>query len=114
MPLQRLDLGIEAGNVLGPPVIGEVFEAKPLEHCRPLLGPALLRIERHDAPGNQVVAGEENLCRLAAWLTGSSRVLRHRCGRAEQDPRRQHTHNEGSSPSQRTVVERESDHGEFP
>ncbi len=42
VPLQGLDLGIEARNVLGPPVVSEVLEAQPLEHRRPFLGPRFL------------------------------------------------------------------------
>ena len=39
VPLEGLDLSIEAGNMLGPPVVGEVFEAQPLEHRRRSSGP---------------------------------------------------------------------------
>ena len=86
VPLQGLDLGIEARDVLGPPVIGEVLEAQPLEHRRPLLGPALLGIERHDAPGDEVVAGEERVrwacCLLIAG--GSSDAV---CGLDHSEPK---------------------------
>ena len=59
VPLEGLDLGVERRDVLGPPVVGEVLEPQPLEHRRPLLGRPLLRVERDDAPGDEVVAGEE-------------------------------------------------------
>ena len=63
VPLEGLDLGVEGGDVLGAPVVGEVLEPEPLEHRRPLLGPALLRVERDDAPGDEVVAAIELLHR---------------------------------------------------
>ena len=59
VPLERLDFGIEGRDVLGPPVVGEMFEAEPLEHGRAFFGRAFLAIERHDAPGDEIPSGVE-------------------------------------------------------
>ena len=71
MLLHRLDLGVERRHVLGAPVVGESWNPEPLEHLRPLVGPALLRVERNDAPGDEVV-GPEDILLFRAERSGVS------------------------------------------
>ena len=73
VPLERVDLGVEGGDVLGAPVVGEMLEPQLLEHGRAIFGPALLAVERDDAPGDQVVAGEEALRGLGRSALGGRR-----------------------------------------
>ena len=47
--------------MLGPIVVGEPRESQTLEHGRAFLGPAFLRIEGNDAPGDEILALEEPL-----------------------------------------------------
>ena len=72
----RLELRVESGNVLRPPVIDEALEAQPLQHRRALLGPTLLCIKRHRAPRVQVVRSKE--------LLGIRRTRRERHLRTER------------------------------
>ena len=71
MALERLHFGIERRDVLGAVIVGEQLEPQPLEHRRPLLRPALLGVERHDAPGDEVRPGKEVILALAC--PGSAR-----------------------------------------
>ena len=75
--LEGIDLGVERGDVLGSPVVGEVLEPQLLEHGRAIFGAALLAVERDDAPGDQVVASEEALGRSRRSALGR---LTPRCG----------------------------------
>ena len=57
--LKRVDFGVERGNVLGPVVVSEMFESQTMQHRRALLRPAMLRVERHDAPGDQALGSQQ-------------------------------------------------------
>ena len=52
------DLLLEAGDVLVAPVVGHLREAESLHHRGSFGRAAVLAVERHDAPGDQVGAGE--------------------------------------------------------
>ena len=69
--LQTVELLLERGHVLRPPVVGEVLEAHLLHHRRSFLRAAFLCVEGHDAPGYEVVAAEQILCPHADSLLGS-------------------------------------------
>ena len=56
---QRVEFGVESGDVLRAVVVGEPPNAEPIEHLRALFGPALFRVEGDDAPRHEVRAGEE-------------------------------------------------------
>jgi hypothetical protein len=53
------NLRLELGDVLLPPVVGDVLEAELRRHLRALGGTTLLGVERHDAPRDEVRAGED-------------------------------------------------------
>ena len=53
--LQRINLCVEGWNVFAAPVVSETLEPEPLQHLRPLLRPAFLRVEGNDAPGEKVL-----------------------------------------------------------
>ena len=57
VPLERLDLGVECGDVLAAPVVGEMLEPQLLQHGRAIFGPAFLAVKRDDAPGDQDCRG---------------------------------------------------------
>ena len=57
--LERIHLGVEDVDMLGPPVVGESLEPEPREHGGTIFGAALLAVERNDAPGHQVFASEQ-------------------------------------------------------
>ena len=78
VPLERLDLGVERGDVLAAPVVGEMLEPQLLQHGRAIFGRSLLAVKRDDAPGDQVVAGEEPLRGLGRRLAGATRVCASR------------------------------------
>ena len=78
--------------MLGAPVVGEMLEAEPFEHGRAVFGAALLAVKRDDAPGDQVVAGEQaaggfgNLLWASAGMASEARAsLRARMGWSEQE-----------------------------
>ena len=52
MPFQGVHLGIEAWDMLGAIIVGEELETQSLQHGGAFLWAALLRIERHNTPGN--------------------------------------------------------------
>ena len=54
--LHRLDFFVKLRNVLGTPVVGQLPNAKLLEHAGSLFGPAVHRVEGHNAPGRKIVA----------------------------------------------------------
>ena len=86
VPLERFDLGVERGDVLAAPVVGEVLEPQLSQHGRALFGPAFLAVKRDDAPGDQVVAGEEpfrGIGRCLPVLPGEPD-----CGRLRENVRR--------------------------
>ena len=58
---ERVPLLLERGHMFAPPVVSKVLQAELLHHRRPLLGAPLLRVERDDAPGDEVVALKEFL-----------------------------------------------------
>ena len=53
------NLLLERRHMLGAPVVGDLGEAEFRDHLRALGRPALLRIKRHDAPRDQIGAGEK-------------------------------------------------------
>ena len=58
-------------QMFGPPIVGETFEAELLQHRCPLGRRALPGIERHDAPGDQIISAKS--CPASAggaWLPG--------------------------------------------
>ena len=57
--LEFEDFGLERRQVLLPPIVGEAAEAQPLEHLGPLRRPAVLGVERNDAPSHEVLPREE-------------------------------------------------------
>ena len=75
---QGIHLGVEAGDVFRSPVVGESLEPEPLEHGRAIFRAAVLTVERNDAPGHQVVTGEQvpggfgDL--LFGWLSAGGRA----------------------------------------
>ena len=73
VPLEGGHLGVECGDVLTAPVIREMLEAQLLKHGRPIFGRALLAVERHDAPGDQVVSCIQPLRCLGHRLVRRSR-----------------------------------------
>ena len=79
--LERFDLGVERGDVLGAPVVGELFEAEPLEHFGPLGGAAAFGVEGDDAPGDEVFLGEEGW--RIVWGSGLRDEGAERCRRQE-------------------------------
>ena len=54
-----IDLGLERRHVLRPPIVGYLRDSQAFEHGGALFRPALLCVERHDAPGDQIAAGEQ-------------------------------------------------------
>src|SRR5207244_4114446 len=73
--------------VLGPIIVSQPADPEPFEHFRPLLRPAPLRVERHDAPGNQVLAGVD-LRRWLRMIVGMRRKMRnpYSASNDKQDP----------------------------
>ena len=63
MLLQGRHFGVPLRHMLGSVVVDETAEPQTREHRRPLLRPALLGVERHDAPRHQVVPLEQRLGR---------------------------------------------------
>ena len=61
--LQGRQFGVPLRHMLGAVVVDETTEPQTREHLRPLLRPALLGVERHDAPRHQVVPLEQRLGR---------------------------------------------------
>ena len=59
MPLRCVEFIVPRRHVLRAVIVGEVLEAEFLQHGRTRLRPTLRPIERHDAPGNEIVLGEE-------------------------------------------------------
>ncbi len=55
--LQLDHFGLERGDVLVAPIVCVMPEAQTLQQGHPLDRSALFRIERNDAPGDQVIAG---------------------------------------------------------
>ena len=54
--LQRLDFFVELRNVFGPPVVGNLADAQIVEHLGTRFRTPLSRIERNDAPGDEILA----------------------------------------------------------
>jgi hypothetical protein len=59
-------------------------DAETLEHLRPLLGRSLLRVERDDAPRDEILAGEEFLPRAICF--GGPEAQAHRDGDQKPEP----------------------------
>ena len=75
------DLGVERRYMFSPIVVGKVTEAELLQHGGPLFRPALLGVERHDAPSDQILAPKQ-IIRIRSRLGGNR--IRFRVG----DPQR--------------------------
>ena len=59
--LQGRQLGVPLRHMLGAIVVDEAAEPQTREHRRPLLRSALLGVERHDAPSDEIAALEDRL-----------------------------------------------------
>ncbi len=76
--VECIDFGVEAGDMLGAPVVGESPEAEMLEHGRALFGTTLLTIERYDAPRDEILAQtaagpQERSCRAESLAAQGAR-----------------------------------------
>jgi hypothetical protein len=56
---QGFNFGVESGDMLGAIIVSEPSETKVLEHRSAGFGAALRGVERDNAPGDQVAAGEQ-------------------------------------------------------
>ena len=59
--LQGDQLSVPLRDVFGAVIIDELLEAQRSEHRGARLGATLLRVEGHDAPGRQILLGEQRL-----------------------------------------------------
>ena len=76
--LQRVHFRVEGGDVLGAIVVGEAVDAEALQHGGAFLRPALLRVEGHDAPRDEIAFREEE-------IVGGGRSGRKAESQREQD-----------------------------
>ena len=97
MSLQRLQFGIEQGDVVRTVVVCQPANPQPIERPGPFFRCAVAVIERHDAPGDEIFAAKHRVCRLG--------LVRRIRGNRPWGDRSRDTHQPNQQPKTRAHVD---------